>query len=48
MVSRFRTYGVELTDEAAAYAEAVWELPAMKTWAEDAKNEPMVIDRHEF
>lgn len=48
VVSRFRTYGVELTDEAAAYAEAVWDMPAMKTWAEDAKNEPMVIDRHEF
>lgn len=48
VVSRFRTYGVELTDEAAAYAEAVWEHPAVKAWVDDAKKEPMVIDRHEF
>ena len=48
VVSRFRTYAVELTDEAAAYAAAVWDMPAMKAWVEDAKNEPMVIDRHEL
>lgn len=48
VVSRFRTYGVELIDEAAAYAEAIWEIPAMKAWVEDANKEPMVIDKHEF
>ena len=48
VVSRFRTYGVEVTDEAAAYAEALWNMPAMQTWIEDARNEPMVIDNHEF
>lgn len=48
VVSRFRTYGVDLTDEAEAYAEAVWEFAPVKAWAEDAKKEPMVIDRHEF
>jgi glutathione S-transferase len=48
VVSRFRTYAVELADEAAAYADAVWENAAVKAWVDDAKKEPMVIDRHEF
>ena len=48
VVSRFRTYNVELTDEADAYAEALWNMPAMQAWLEDARNEPMVIDNHEF
>lgn len=48
VVSRFRTYAVDLDDEAREYLETVWQTPAMQIWADDARNEPLVIDRHEF
>lgn len=48
VVSRFRTYAVELNEEAKAYADAVWALPAMQEWADASKNEPWVIDKAEF
>jgi glutathione S-transferase len=48
VVSRFRTYRVELEDEAQAYADAVWALPALQEWLTAAKNEPMIIESAEF
>ena len=48
VVSRFRTYAVELGEIEQAYADAVWEHPAMQEWAKAAQTEPMVIDRAEF
>lgn len=48
VVSRFRTFGVELGEEEQAYADAVWALDAMKEWAAAAEHEPMVIDNAEF
>jgi glutathione S-transferase len=41
VVSRFRTYGVELEPGLTAYAERIWNLPAMKEWraAADAEKE---------
>ncbi len=48
VVSRFRTYRVELDAEAQAYGEAVWAWPAMREWAAAARNEPMIIERLEF
>jgi len=37
VVSRFRTYGpVALSPKAAAYAEAVWETPALRDWVAGA------------
>ncbi|MGO8916683.1 MAG: glutathione S-transferase family protein [Stellaceae bacterium] len=48
VVSRFRTYKIELEEETQRYADAVWALPAMQEWAAAARNEPMVIERHEF
>ncbi len=44
VVGRFRTYGIELSGEAAAYAEAVWQWPDMQTWLDAANDEPWVID----
>ncbi len=32
VVSRFRTYGVPVNGAVAAYAEAIWTLPAMQDW----------------
>jgi glutathione S-transferase len=48
VVSRFRTYKVELDAETQAYSDAVWSLPAMQEWAAAAKNEPWVIEDSEF
>jgi glutathione S-transferase len=48
VVSRFRTFAVELGAEEQAYADAVWELEAMRAWADAAEDEPMVIDDAEF
>ena len=48
VVSRFRTYRIELEDEAQAYADAVWALPALQEWLTAAKNEPMIIESAEF
>jgi len=48
VVSRFRTYRIELNAELQAYADAVWSLPAMQEWVGAAKKEPMVIESAEF
>ena len=48
VVSRFRTYKVELEQEVQAYADAVWALPALQEWLTAAKNEPMIIESAEF
>lgn len=48
VVSRFRTYRVELESLAQAYADAIWALPAMQEWATAAGNEPMIIESAEF
>ena len=43
VVSRFRTYGVALEGEAAAYAEALWARPSMQAWLAASIVEPMAI-----
>ncbi len=48
VVSRLRTYAVELDDEAASYCEAVETWPAYQEWLASAKNEPMIIEEYEF
>jgi len=48
VVSRFRTFEVELGAVEQAYCDAVWALPAMKDWVRDAENEPMIIESAEF
>jgi glutathione S-transferase len=48
VVSRFRTYKVELDAGAQAYCDAVWAYPPMQEWATGAKNEPWVIEDSEF
>jgi glutathione S-transferase len=39
VVARFRSYGVTLEGEEVAYAQTVWDLPAMREWVESAKAE---------
>jgi glutathione S-transferase len=48
IVSRFRTYKVELDEEAQRYADTVWALPALQEWFAAARNEPMIIEDSEF
>jgi len=44
VVSRFRTYGVDLSPGARRYADAVWQWPAFKTLAAEAATEPWSLD----
>ena len=39
VASRFRTYDVQLTGAADAYAQALFDLPGMKSWLEQAESE---------
>jgi glutathione S-transferase len=48
VVTRFRTYKVELEREAEAYCSAIMALPAMQEWIAAARNEPMVVEQFEF
>lgn len=48
VVTRFRTYRIELEREAELYCDAVMALPAMQEWVTAARNEPMIIDVYEF
>ena len=48
VVSRFRTYKVELEDEMQRYADAIWAIPALQEWLTAARNEPMIIEEYEF
>jgi glutathione S-transferase len=48
VVSRFRTYKIELEREAEAYCDTILALPAMQEWSAAARNEPMIIAQYEF
>ena len=48
VVSRFRTYKIELEREAEAYCDTITALPAMQEWIAAAKNEPMIVEQYEF
>jgi glutathione S-transferase len=39
VVTRFRTYRIAVDGPAAAYADAVWNLPAMQAWVAGARTE---------
>jgi glutathione S-transferase len=47
VVTRFNTYGVQLDDTCAAYARAVWELPAMQEWRRAAEAERHPISKYD-
>ena len=48
VVTRFRTYRVDLEREADAYCDAIMTLPEMQEWIAAAKNEPMIVEAYEF
>jgi glutathione S-transferase len=47
VVSRFRTYGVQLDDGLADFADRIWDLPAMQEWREGALAEEDEIEELE-
>ena len=48
IVSRFRTYKVELEREAETYCDTIMAMPEMQEWIAAARNEPMVVEQYEF
>jgi glutathione S-transferase len=48
VVTRFRTYRVELERDAETYCDAIMGLPAMQEWVAAARNEPMIVEQYEF
>ena len=44
VVGRFRTYGVPVPNDIAAYIDAVWAHPDVAAWVAGAIDEPYVID----
>jgi len=48
VVTRFRTYKIQLERDAYSYCETIITLPAMQEWIAAARNEPMIIDKYEF
>jgi glutathione S-transferase len=48
VVTRLKTYGVPLDSDSEAYCTAILGYPPMKTWINDAKNEPWLIQQYEL
>jgi glutathione S-transferase len=48
VVTRFRTYKVELERDAETYCDTIMAMPTMQEWVAAAKNEPMIIEAYEF
>jgi glutathione S-transferase len=48
VVSRFHTYGVQLSGTEAQYAEAVLSHPAVAEWIEAAAVEPWTVEQYEL
>ena len=48
VVTRFKTYAVDLDSAAAAYRDAVLALPALGEWYAAARNEPWIIGNDEI
>ncbi|MEQ9109232.1 MAG: glutathione S-transferase family protein [Rhodospirillaceae bacterium] len=46
VVSRFKTYAVDMDDTSRAYSAALFNLPAMQKWIAEAADEPWVIDAY--
>ena len=48
VVTRFRTYGVQVDSDTNTYCAAVLGHPAMKDWVDAAKHEPWLIAEYEL
>jgi glutathione S-transferase len=48
VVTRFRTYRIDIERDAEAYCDTILNLPAMQEWVAAARNEPMIVEKFEF
>ena len=48
VVTRFRTYKIDLERDAEEYCDTIMGMPAMQEWVAAAKNEPMIVEAFEF
>ena len=48
VVTRFKTYEIEVSPESRAYMDAVLALPAMREWYADSAAEPWTLPQYEF
>ncbi|MEQ8735975.1 MAG: glutathione S-transferase family protein [Rhodospirillaceae bacterium] len=46
VVSRFKTYAVDMDETSRAYSASIFNLPAMQKWVAEAADEPWVIDAY--
>ncbi|MFD0917638.1 glutathione S-transferase family protein [Pseudahrensia aquimaris] len=47
VVSRLRTYGIEISPQMQTYADAVWDHPAFVQWRAEAFEEPWFVAHYE-
>lgn len=47
VVTRLRTYAVDLDETAQSYSDAIYTLPAMQRWCEEAAQESWVISKYD-
>jgi glutathione S-transferase len=48
LATRLRTYALPVSDQAAAYVEAIYALPAFQDWLSQALREPWIVDDDEI
>ena len=48
VVTRLKTYAVQMDSDTDAYCKAVLAYPSMKEWVDAAKNEPWLIESYEM
>jgi glutathione S-transferase len=48
VVTRLKTYAVQMDSDTDAYCKAVLAYPPMKEWVDAAKNEPWLIESYEM
>ena len=46
VVTRFKTYAIDMDEVSSAYADAILGLPAMQKWVAEAADEPWVIEEY--
>ena len=46
VVTRFRTYGVDLSETCRKYADTVWNMTEMQEWIAAAREEPFTMPRY--
>jgi glutathione S-transferase len=48
VISRFRSYGMELPVACESYAQRIEALPGFARWMKEAREEPFIIEKYEY